>query len=75
MTTGEFDFDDNFIERKVFFPFLYAFWLLFIIVMPVLFNNLLVSYCKANKNMEILVCLGGFSCWRYRRRIAKGKPY
>ena len=42
MTTGELDFNDNFIERDVFYPFLYAFWIIFVIVMPVLFNNLLV---------------------------------
>ena len=49
MTIGELDFNDNFIEREVVFPFLYAFWILFVIVMPVLFNNLLVSvhsHCK-----------------------------
>lgn len=44
MTTGELDFDDNFIERNVHYPFLYYFWIVFVIIMPVLFNNLLVSY-------------------------------
>ena len=43
MTTGELDFNDNFIERDVVYPFLYCFWLIFVIVMPILFNNLLVS--------------------------------
>ena len=42
MTTGELDFNDNFIDRDVFYPFLYFFWIVFVIVMPVLFNNLLV---------------------------------
>jgi len=42
MTTGELDFNDNFIERNIFYPFLYGFWIVFVIVMPVLFNNLLV---------------------------------
>ena len=43
MTIGELDYTDNFVERDVLYPFLYCFWILFIIVMPVLFNNLLVS--------------------------------
>ena len=42
MTIGELDFNDNFIEREIFYPFLYWFWILFVIVMAVLFNNLLV---------------------------------
>ena len=47
MTTGELDFDDNFIDRDVFYPFLYCLWIVFVIVMPVLFNNLLVrTYCN-----------------------------
>ena len=45
MTIGELDYTDNFVERDVIYPFLYCFWILFIIVMPVLFNNLLVSAC------------------------------
>ena len=43
MTTGEFDFNDNFIEREVFYPFLYYFFIVFLVIMAVLFNNLLVS--------------------------------
>ena len=42
MTIGELDFNDNLIERDIFYPFLYWFWILFVIVMAVLFNNLLV---------------------------------
>jgi len=44
MTTGEYDFEDNLISRDVFYPFLYYFWIVFVIIMPILFNNLLVSY-------------------------------
>ena len=42
MTIGELDFNDNFVERDVNYSFLYWFWMLFVIVMAVLFNNLLV---------------------------------
>ena len=42
MTIGELDFNENFIDQDVYYPFLYCFWIVFVIVMPVLFNNLLV---------------------------------
>ena len=45
LTTGELDFNDTFIERDVFYPYLYFFWIVFVIMMPIMFNNLLVSHC------------------------------
>ena len=43
MATGEYDFDDNLVDRDIFYPFLYYFWIVFVIIMPILFSNLLVS--------------------------------
>ena len=44
MTTGEFEFEEIFFSSTIPYPYTtYALWIVFIIVMPVLFNNLLVS--------------------------------
>lgn len=43
MTTGEFEFEEIFFSSTIPYPYTtYALWVVFIIVMPVLFNNLLV---------------------------------
>ena len=53
MTTGEFEFDTIFINEQdlvndglvLLFPTLTAIiWVIFIVTMPILFNNLLVCY-------------------------------
>ena len=44
MITGEFEFDDIFFSSTISYPFTtYILWIVFIILMPILFNNLLVS--------------------------------
>ncbi|XP_065891015.1 transient receptor potential cation channel subfamily A member 1-like [Dysidea avara] len=53
MTTGELEFVDNFIERDVFYPFVYYFWIVFVIIMPVLFNNLLVGLAVGDTREEL----------------------
>ena len=53
LTTGELDFNDTFIEREVLYPYLYFFWIVFVIVMPIVFNNLLVSCCVS---AHVTVC-------------------
>ena len=56
MTTGEFEFDTIFINEQelvddglvLLFPTLTAIlWVMFIVTMPILFNNLLVCYSNA----------------------------
>ena len=43
-TTGELDFGDIFNQGNLLFPFIaYFLFVLFVIIMPVLFSNLLVS--------------------------------
>ena len=53
MTTGEFEFDTIFINNQelvddgvvLLFPALTSvLWIIFIVIMPILFNNLLVCY-------------------------------
>ena len=57
MTTGEFEFDTIFINDQelvdegvsLFLPELTAiFWVIFIIIMPIIFSNLLVIYVARN---------------------------
>ena len=52
LTTGELDFNDTFITRDVFYPYLYFFWIVFVIVMAIVFNNLLVGYCTLSLLLE-----------------------
>ena len=46
MTTGEFDFDDIFLnneEADIFYPEIaYTLWIIFIILMPILLSNFMV---------------------------------
>ena len=58
MTTGEFEFDTIFVNDQelvdggleLFLPYLTAIlWVLFIIIMPILFSNLLVIYMAIQK--------------------------
>jgi len=48
MTTGELDFDDLYHQREgedeiAFPPLSFLFWIIFLIPMPILLSNLLVS--------------------------------
>ena len=55
MTTGSFEFDNTFRrdssgesdseEELPYLPITYIIWIIFVILMPVLFNNLLVCSC------------------------------
>ena len=54
MTTGEFEFDKIFFSSTVSYPYTtYILWIIFIILMPILFNNLLVSIYVAIYNMKV----------------------
>ena len=76
MTTGELDFDDNFVDRDVYYPYLYGFWIVFVVLMPVLFNNLLVSYNGGQMiQSEVYFITGWSGGWRYPRRVGKGNPH
>ena len=55
MTTGEFDFGDTFFNSTLPYPVTtFALWVIFIIVMPVLFNNLLVRSYSVYGSIIIL---------------------
>lgn len=66
MTTGEFEFDTIFINEQdladdgleLLFPTLTSIlWIIFIVTMPILFNNLLVCYSNIPTVNHILQCV------------------
>lgn len=69
MTTGEFEFDTIFLNShddngsevpELYFPAAsYFLWIVFVILMPVLFNNLLVCQVIAMHNRQNL-CIGNY---------------
>ena len=85
MTTGEFDFDTIYLNdddsRELAYPIEFTIlWVVFVIMMPILFSNLLVSaiytssYCMVNATMHIYVCITGWSCSRrHTRGIEQGR--
>ena len=71
MTTGELDYDDLYHQQEgedeiAFPPVSFLLWIIFLVLMPVLLSNLLVSCIICNCSCELLsstVCSKGIVVW------------